>query len=217
MNTLEEQRKYFVEYVLPSIGIIDERVLKAFQNTPREEFVPEEYRDEAYSNNPLPIGEGQTISQPSLVALMTQMLKLKGDEKVLEIGTGSGFQTAILAQIAKEVHSIERIESLSKKAKERFQRLEIKNIITYIGDGTMGLEEQAPFDAILVTAGAKEIPQPLINQLAVGGRLLIPLGDSFRNQKLTIIDKSEKGLKLNELEAVTFVPLIGEHGWKQLK
>lgn len=211
MEDLLKKRKYFAEYFLPVLGISDKAVLRAFSEIPREEFVPEKFKSDAYVDTALPIGEGQTISQPSLVALMTQLLKLKGNEKILEIGTGSGFQAAILSKIVKEVYTIERLGSLAETAKQVFNKLSLKNINVFVGDGTEGLPQEQPFDVIIVTAGTKEIPQPLIDQLKVGGRLLIPLGDSLAGQRLVLVNKTNKGLKLTEFEGVSFVPLIGKH------
>ena len=215
MEELDKKRKHFAEYLLPVLGVTDKKVLRAFSEIPREEFVPAKYQSQAYVDTALPIGEGQTISQPSLVALMTQLLQLKGSEKVLEIGTGSGFQAAVLSKIAKEVYTIERLEPLAKQAKKFFKKLGLKNIQTIVGDGTQGLPEKQPFDAIIVTAGAKDVPQPLIDQLKIGGRLVIPVGAAPRNQKLLIVDKTKDGIKSTAVESVAFVPLVGKYGWPE--
>jgi len=209
-----KEKTSFVENVLKPAGIYDKRVIKAFTKVPRDEFVPASYRAQAYADRPLPIGEKQTISQPSLVALMTQLLKLKGDEKVLEIGTGSGFQAAILAHLARAVHTIERLPSLAKKAEAVCKRLGYKNIFFHVGDGSLGLPKEQPFDAIIVTAGAREIPQPLLDQLKIGGRLVIPVGETLLTQKLKVITKTKSGVGVEEVEPVAFVPLIGKHGWQ---
>ena len=211
---LEDKLKYFVEEVIKPASITDKRVLSAFSEVPRDEFVPVKYREQAYQDGPLPIGEGQTISQPSLVALMTQFLKLKGNENVLEIGTGSGYQAAILSNLAREVHTIERLPKLSKIAQEACQRLGYKNIHFHVGDGSLGLPKEQPFDAIVVTAGAKEIPKPLLDQLKIGGRLVIPSGETLTQQSLKVVTKTKKGIDIKEIEPVAFVPLIGKLGWK---
>lgn len=211
---IREEQKEFVENIIKPAGIDDERVLEAFRKVPRGEFVLGSYRNQAYNDSPLPIGEGQTISQPSLVALMTQLLRLKGREKVLEIGTGSGFQAAILSQLAKKVHTIERLPNLSNKAERVCKRLGYKNIYFHVGDGSLGLPKEQPFDAIIVTAGAKEIPQPLVDQLRFGGRLVIPTGEALWNQKLKVVTKTKGGIVIEDVEPVAFVPLIGKHGWQ---
>lgn len=203
----------FVQNTIKPAGITDPKVLAAFSEVPREEFVPLKYRDQAYYDGPLPIGEGQTISQPSLVALMTQLLKLKGVEKILEIGTGSGYQAAILSRLAREVHTIERLPKLSKTAADTCQKLGYKNIHFHVGDGSLGLEQEQPFDAIIVTAGAKKIPGPLVEQLKIGGRLVIPAGEDINSQSLKLINKTRSGTKIEEIEPVKFVPLIGKYGW----
>lgn len=205
-------RDEMVKNQIISRGIKDERVIFAFLKVPRHKFVPEKNILEAYDDHPLPIGEGQTISQPYIVALMTECLGLKGDEKVLEIGTGSGYQTAILAELAHEVYSIERISSLAEKAKLILEELGYKNIKIKIGDGTLGWEEFSPYDGIIVTAGSPEIPPPLLNQLNDGGRLVIPLGDSF-SQVLTVVEKNKDKIKKEEICGCIFVPLVGKYGW----
>lgn len=205
----------FVENILIPAGIKDKKVLAAFSNIPREKFISRKFIDQAYHNIPLPIGKGQTISQPSLVALMTELLKLKGREKVLEIGTGSGYQTAILAKLAKRVYSVERIGSLALKARKIFKDLHLNNITVSIGDGSKGLEKYQPYDAIIVTAGAKGIPNPLLDQLKVGGRLVIPAGENYYDQKLKLIIKKPKNISISEITSVAFVPLIGKFGWDQ--
>jgi len=211
---LEAQRKRMVETQLIPRGIHDPLVLKAMGEVPREEFVPKDLRESAYGDNPLPIGEGQTISQPYIVALMTEALELKGAEKVLEIGTGSGYQAAVLAEIAGEVYSVERVAPLSEKAKQILERLGYDNIHFKVFNGTLGWPEHSPYAAIMVTAGAPEIPEPLIEQLAEGGRLIIPVGDSL-GQDLLKIRKVNGEPVTEDLGAVRFANLIGEYGWKE--
>lgn len=195
-------------------GISDERVREAFRKVPRHEFVSKSLSKEAYADHPLPIGESQTISQPYMVALMTECLRLKGGERVLEIGTGSGYQTAILAELAKEVYSVERLQALSIRAKENLDRLGYKNIKTKVGDGTLGWEDHAPYDSILVTAGAPEVPPALIKQLNENGRLAIPVGGTF-SQALTVIEKKKGKAFSEEICGCVFVPLIGIEGWRK--
>ncbi|KPK41134.1 MAG: hypothetical protein AMJ78_06305 [Omnitrophica WOR_2 bacterium SM23_29] len=204
-------RKKMVQEQLAARDITDKKVLDVMSCVERHKFVPERMKRYAYEDMPLPIGEGQTISQPYIVALMTQLLELKGKEKVLEIGTGSGYQAAILAELVKEVYTIEIIGSLGKTAEERLEELGYTNIKVKIADGYYGWEEYAPFDAIIVTAAAEYIPQPLIDQLKVGGRLVIPVGDT-RMQSLLLVQKEPGGkLKEYEITGVLFVPLVGEH------
>ncbi len=187
---------------------INKRVISAFLKVPREEFVLPVYRREAYFDNALPIGFQQTISQPSLVAVMTQALELKGNEKVLEVGTGSGYQAAILSRLAKEVYTVERIEGLAKRAKEILEKLNYKNIKVIIGDGSRGVQEFAPFDAIMVTAGALEIPKALIDQLKENGRIVIPVGINLYSQELLLGKKKNEKMEYKILGEVRFVPLI---------
>ena len=189
-------------------GISDEKVIAAMKNVRRHEFVPEKYRSDAYDDRPLPIGLKQTISQPFVVAYMTQMLKLDGDEKVLEIGTGSGYQAAVLAEIVDEVYTIEILEPLAKSAEKTLKRLGYDDVVVMAGDGYRGWPEHAPFDAIIVTAAPDHIPQPLVEQLAIGGRMVIPVGKW--GQKLTLITKDKDGVKKQEDLPVIFVPMTGE-------
>jgi len=193
-------------------GIRDPKVLDAMRAVPRHCFVPTEYRHLAYSDGPLPIGNGQTISQPYIVALMTQMLHLKGDEVVLEVGTGSGYQAAILAHIVRQVYTIEQYVDLAEKAEELLLSLEITNVHVHVGDGTLGLPEFSPFDAILVTAAAPEVPQPLLDQLADGGRMVIPVGGHF-SQFLQYWERQGDDFRQDIRVPVAFVPLRGRHGW----
>lgn len=189
-------------------GIKDERLLRAMLTVKRHLFVPKEYRMLAYTDRPLPIGEGQTISQPYIVALMTELLQLGGDEKVLEIGTGSGYQAAILAELAREVYTIEIIEPLALRAESLLVKLGYKNITVRCGDGYAGWEEHAPFNAIIVTCAPPEIPQPLLQQLADGGRMVIPVGTDY--QELILIEKTDGEIKKSSIVPVRFVPMTGE-------
>lgn len=198
---------------LESRGITDSRVLAAFKKIPRHIFIPEELRGSAYADHPLPIGEGQTISQPYIVALMTQLLRLTGPERILEIGTGSGYQAAVLAELAKEVYSVERFPDLASRAKDLISGLKYANVQVIVGDGTLGLPQYAPFDGIIVTAAAPAIPGPLIEQLKEGGRLVIPIGESF-SQMLTIAYKKEGKIELEKICACVFVPLVGKYAWQ---
>ncbi len=191
---------------------LDPRVMKAMASVPRHEFVPPEEVPNAYENRPLPIGHGQTISQPYIVAIMTDMLNLKPDSKVLELGTGSGYQAAILGEMAGEVYTIEIVEPLGVSAKKRLQRLGYKNVTTKVGDGYYGWEEHAPFDAIIVTAAASHIPPPLIKQLKPGGRMVIPVGSRFMTQQLLLVDKHEDNKVVSrQVMPVLFVPVTGNH------
>ena len=214
MSDFDLQRKRLVDGIRLR-GIRDERVLSALLKVPRHLFVPEELRDRAYVDAPLPIGEGQTISQPYIVALMTEALELDEDSRVLEIGTGSGYQAAILAEIAKEVYTVERIPALLERARRILEALGYDNIYFKLGDGTLGWEEHAPYDAIIVTAGAPEVPEPLVEQLKVGGRMVIPVGDEFSQRllRVTKLDSSGK-VKIEDLGGCVFVKLKGKHGWR---
>ena len=199
------------EQLLPR-GISDDKVLEAFKNVPRHEFVAEESWASAYNDYPLPIGEGQTISQPYMVALMTECLRLKGGERVLEIGAGSGYQAAVLAEIAKEVYSVERFQALAESAGKILKRLGYANCWIKIGDGTLGWEENAPYDGIVVTAGSPGIPESLVRQLKDSGRLVIPIGGGF-SQVLTVVEKSGRSIATEEVCGCVFVPLVGKDGW----
>lgn len=189
-------------------GVADPRVLSAIEETPRDKFVPEKYAEFAWDNRPLPIGYDQTISQPLVVGLMTQALELTGVESVLEVGTGSGYQTAILSRLAAHVCTIERIRELLEAAVLHLAELSILNVSTRVGDGAEGWPKRAPFDRIIVTAAAAEVPQPLIDQLADGGILVVPVGDPGADQKLRIIRKTDGLLTTDELGLVRFVPLV---------
>lgn len=189
--------------------IKDKRVIDAFLKVERHRFVPQDLINTAYGDFPLPIGEGQTISQPYIVALMTEELRLEGGERVLEIGTGSGYQAAILAQLCSQVYTIERITSLAKRAQILLKELNYNNIIVKLGNGTVGLSEEAPFDRIMVTAATQRTPPALIEQLKDGGRLLLPLGNSF-SQVLTLVEKQANHLNSRSICNCVFVPLIGK-------
>ncbi|TNF54860.1 protein-L-isoaspartate(D-aspartate) O-methyltransferase [bacterium] len=208
----ERERKMMVDHQLRSRGIVDEKVLSAMERVERHRFVDKNMQDRAYDDCALPIGQDQTISQPYMVALMTELLELRGDENVLEIGTGSGYQAAILSHLASEVFSIERIETLAMKAKDMFQELGYTNIHVLVKDGTLGLPERAPFDGIIVTAASPDIPDTYIRQLKINGRLVIPVGSRY-SQTLHKVIKTPKGIKTSISTACVFVPLIGEHGW----
>lgn len=191
---------------------LDPKVMDAMRKVPRHEFVPWQARHKAYENRPLPIGHGQTISQPYIVALMTDLLEPKRQHKVLEVGTGSGYQAAILAELVAEVFTIEIIEPLGNEAKERLKQLNYKNVHVRIGDGYYGWEEHGPFDGIVVTAATSHIPPPLIHQLKPGGRMVIPVGSRFMVQQLVVVEKDAKGkLTTRQILPVRFVPLTGEH------
>jgi protein-L-isoaspartate(D-aspartate) O-methyltransferase len=193
---------------LQSRDITDPRVLRAMETVPRHLFVPPELEAQAYTDGPLPIGEGQTISQPYIVALMTQLVRPEKDHKVLEIGTGSGYQAAVLSLLCREVFSIEILEPLARQAQQRLQRLGYLNVRTRIGNGYQGWPEAAPFDGILVTAGATEIPPALIEQLKPGGRMIIPVGASLNTQILKVVEKKSDGkLEIKDYSPVRFVPL----------
>ena len=191
---------------------LDPKVMDAMRKVPRHEFVPRQVRDIAYENRPLPIGYGQTISQPYIVALMTDLLEPKPQQKVLEVGTGSGYQAAILAQLVAEVYTIEIIEPLGNEARERLKRLNYRNVHVRIGDGYYGWKEHGPYDGIVVTAAASHIPPPLIQQLKPGGRMVIPVGSRFMVQQLVLVEKDAKGkLTTRQILPVRFVPLTGQH------
>lgn len=213
MIDFPKARLKMVEEQIVSREIKDPRVIAAMKKVPRHLFVEEALQSQAYSDHPLPIGEKQTISQPYMVAIMTEALLLKGKEKVLEIGAGSGYQTAILAELAEKVFSIERIRSLAIKARQLLYELGYFNIEIKIFDGTYGWVEEAPFDAIIVTAGAPDIPQPLVDQLAIDGRLVIPVGDAYV-QDLIRVTKMKEGVKKEALGGCRFVKLIGKYGWE---
>jgi len=213
MDKYKHLRELMVETQILERGIRDKRVIEVMKKLPRHLFVPENIIDDAYDDRALPIGHGQTISQPYIVALMTELLELKGDEKVLEIGTGSGYQAAILAELAREVHTVERVLQLAEESRNRFERLGYKNIKVYIRDGTEGVPEEAPFDRIIITAATPEIPPPLVEQLKEGGIVVAPVGERYSQYMLKAIKKGNE-LERHYLIPVAFVPLIGKYGWK---
>jgi protein-L-isoaspartate(D-aspartate) O-methyltransferase len=194
-------------------GITDAAVLAAMEFVPRHEFVPREFREKSYDDVPLPIGDGQTISQPYIVAAMTAALHTRPSDRVLEIGTGCGYQAAILSRLAREVFGVERRPELALSASARLARLGYANVHVHCGDGTFGMPDLAPFDAILVAAAAPAIPQPLLAQLAEGGRMIVPVGDA-EHQELQLIEKCGKSVRTTTLEGCRFVPLVGYHGWQ---
>lgn len=212
-----------VDYVLAREALVrslrrdiqDERVLKAFRSVPREHFVPEQLRRYAYDDRAIPIGRDQTISQPLMVAIMTQALKLKGDEKVLEVGTGSGYQAALLSKLAREVVGVERLPDLAQAASRRLEEVGASNVRVHESGETLGRPEDAPYDAIIVTAGAPRVPRSLLDQLAMGGRLVVPVGDR-KVQQLVRATKSDRGVSLEKLGECRFVPLIAKReGWPE--
>lgn len=211
----ERQREEMVKKQIEARGVTDPKVLAAMRKVPRHLFVSEALMDQAYGDFPLPIGEQQTISQPYIVAEMSQALQLKKQDRVLEIGTGSGYQAAILAEIVSRVYTIERIHSLFIRARKLFDKLRYYNIVTRYSDGTTGWKEESPFDAIIITAAARDVPQVLIDQLACGGRLVMPVGGQYA-QELIRLDKDERGvLHQVSLGGCRFVKLIGEYGWRE--
>ncbi len=213
MSRFDLARRRMVEGQLMARGIRDKGVLDAMRKIPRHLFVEEALQDQAYGDHALPIGERQTISQAYMVALMSEALALNGSEKVLEVGTGSAYQTAVLAELAEHVYSLERIDLFIEKTKTLMRDLGYENVCIRCADGTVGWEEEAPFDAILVAAGAPEIPHALIAQLAIGGRLVIPVGDRV-SQVLKKFVKQKTGATETSLTPCTFVPLVGEAGWQ---
>ena len=196
-------------------GITDERVLEAFSRVPREHFIPEALWSQAYGESPLPIGERQTISQPLIVGSMLQLLQLTGHERVLEIGVGSGYATALLACLCRWVYGMERIPALARGARQAIESLDLRNVLLRSGDGTLGWREYAPFDAILVSAAAPSLPEPLLDQLSPGGRLIIPVGDD-QVQQLCLVTSTPEGLVQQGFEGCRFVPLIGRFGWEKI-
>jgi protein-L-isoaspartate(D-aspartate) O-methyltransferase len=203
-----------VEHLRRHYGIKDERVLDAMNRVPRHFFVPEGIQSQAYKDNALPIAAGQTISQPFIVGRMTELLELKGRERVLEIGSGSGYQTSVLALVARKVFAVERIPELAADAKSLLLWMGYRNISFKTADGTEGWKSYAPFDAILVAAGGPEIPKPLVEQLEIGGRMVIPIGRDQKSQILVRATRTESGFSTENCGPCAFVPLIGEHGWE---
>ncbi len=214
VDEFEITRRKMVERLRDHYKIADEFVLDVMQKVPRHFFVPEALKFQAYKDNALPIAGNQTISQPFIVARMTELLDLKPSSRVLEIGAGSGYQSAVLAKIARTVYSVERVPILASKAAERLLALGLKNVSVKCDDGTLGWEVYAPFDAILVAAGGPSIPEPLVEQLRIGGRLVIPIGKDSKTQDLVRVTRPEKGYTTEKFGPCAFVPLIGEHGWQ---
>ena len=212
--THDRLREEMVKNQIEARGITDPNVLSAMRAVPRHLFVSEAFADQAYDDHPLPIGEQQTISQPYIVAEMTQALALTAEDRVLELGSGSGYQAAVLAQIAYRVYTVERIHALYSKSRKIFDRLQYHNIVSSYADGTLGWEEESPFDAIIVTAGAPEVPLVLVNQLAVGGRMVLPVGNQTTQELIRIV-RTEQGVHQTRLGGCRFVRLVGEHGWKK--
>lgn len=216
--SMEQKREEMVARQIAGRGIHDPNVLAAMREVPREAFVSQDHADYAYDDGPLPILEGQTISQPYVVALMIQELEIEAGDRVLEIGTGSGYAAAIISRMAAEIYTVERIESLVDFARQNLEALGYDNVRVHQGDGTLGWSEHAPYDAIVVAAGGPEVPESLKEQLATGGRLIIPVGSEQRAQRLVkVTRKTEEEYELETLSHVRFVPLIGEEGWEKEK
>jgi protein-L-isoaspartate(D-aspartate) O-methyltransferase len=209
-----EERRLMVESQIRKRGVIEERVLRAMATVPRHEFVPANWINLAYADEPLPIGYGQTISQPYIVAAMVAALGLTGSEIVLEIGTGCGYQAAVVSLLAREVHTVELLAELAQSAAERLQRLGYANVHVHCGDGTLGWPSFGPYDAILIAAAAPSVPEPLLRQLADGGRLIAPVGEEDK-QELRLVTRREGKLLLKQCGSCRFVPLMGEHGWRK--
>ena len=205
-------RERMVREQIIARGIKDPRVIEAMQQVPRDLFVPEALAGQAYGDFALPLGEGQTISQPYMVAYMSESLELSGKERVLEVGTGTGYQAAVLSRLSERVYSMERIRSLLEKARKIFEQIQCRNVITQLSDGSYGWKDEAPFDAIMVTAGSPSLPGPLMEQLKVGGTMVIPIGG--RNvQRLVRVRRSARGFLEENLMECSFVALVGDHGW----
>lgn len=216
MKKVEEwkfERERMVQEQIIARGVKDERVLQAMREVPRHLFVEKTYYHQVYNDYPLPVGHGQTISQPYMVAVMTELLELKGDENILEIGTGSGYQTAILALLCSKIYTMERIAELTKDARSRLEKLGFRNISFMVGDGSIGWLDYAPYKGIIVTAGAPDIPNALIEQLDENGRLVIPVGYEH-SQVLNVVKKHKGRIYRKEIFECTFVPLLGKQGWK---
>lgn len=212
-DAMTMQRLAMVDWLRGHYKIADERVLEVMAALPRHLFVPEAIKSQAYKDNALPISGGQTISQPFIVARMTELLELSGKEKVLEIGAGSGYQTAVLARLARRVFAIERLPNLADEAARRLKILGVGNVTLKAADGTTGWKDYMPYDAILVAAGGPTVPEPLIEQLKIGGKLVIPIGEGRQKQNLIRLTRTEGGRKREDFGPCAFVPLIGEHGW----
>jgi protein-L-isoaspartate(D-aspartate) O-methyltransferase len=215
LDAHREARLLMVEEQLRARGIREERVLEAMARVPRHEFVSQDHRDQAYEDHPIPIGEGQTISQPFVVAAMLEALALRPEDVVLEVGTGSGYETAVLAELARRVYSVERIAVLAERARGVLERLGYRNVTVVHGDGSQGLPEAASFDAIVVAAAAPHVPKPLMDQMRDGGRLVIPVGSGFA-QELQLVRKIGGTVTTMHLDGVRFVPLIGREGFREV-
>jgi len=214
-NEYTSKRQRMIETQLLPRGIKDPRVIAAMRKVPRHLFLDEALWPEAYEDHPVPIGEKQTISQPFIVAIMTEALKLSGTEKILEIGTGSGYQAAVLAELAEQVYSMERLPSIAKRARRILDELKYANIVITIGDGTLGWKEHSPYDGIIITAASPYPPKTLLEQLKVGGRLIIPIGDEFTQDLTLYIRDSDKDYSKESYGGCRFVKLIGEQGWRE--
>jgi protein-L-isoaspartate(D-aspartate) O-methyltransferase len=210
----DKERGRMVDEQIAVRGVADPRILAAMRKVPRHEFLPEAIRGMAYQDSALPLGEAQTMSQPYMVALMSQLLELKGTERVLEIGTGSGYQAAVLAELCEKVYTVERVKMLADRARSALDRLGYRSVAIKVYDGTYGWKEMAPFDAIMVTAGAPDVPAPLVAQLNEGGRMIIPVGERFGQTLLKVV-KTPEGPVTEKSIPCMFVPLIGNHGWKE--
>lgn len=215
LDDMTIRREQMVAALANEFRICDPRVLAAMRQIPRHRFVPEALKAQAYRDGALPIASGQTISQPYIVARMTELLELDGTETVLEIGAGTGYQTAILATLAKKVFAIERLDSLAREASSRLAGLGFRNVTLKTADGSKGWSAYQPFDAILVAAGGPGVPAPLVAQLKVGGKLVIPVGETRENQRLIRVTRTESGTRTEDFGPCVFVPLIGDHGWKE--
>ncbi len=213
MTDLEAERQRMVDEQIVRRGLTEPRLLAAMRAVPRHEFVPAEYLDYAYDDGPLPIGSGQTISQPYIVALMTHLLALRGVERVLEVGTGSGYQAAVLAHMAAEVHTVEILPELAEQARVSLNRLGLNNVHCHLADGSLGWPKAAPYEGILVAASAPDVPPPLLEQLADGGRLVLPVGGRL-SQELVVVTRQGEKYERRTVLSVAFVPLRGVHGWK---
>lgn len=215
MNAYDSKRQYMVETQIVARGIKDKRVIDALRKIPRHLFLDEALWPQAYEDHAMPIGEKQTISQPYIVALMTEALQLTDRKKVLEIGTGSGYQTAILAELADQVYSIERIPSIAKRARKTFDKLQYRNVVVTIGDGTSGWKEHSPYDGIIVTAASPNIPKPLLEQLTIGGRLVIPIGEESVQDLIVYTKEDKNNFTEENYGGCRFVKLVGEYGWRE--
>jgi protein-L-isoaspartate(D-aspartate) O-methyltransferase len=214
MDEYQIPRERMIERLREHYKIRDEKVLEVMQNVPRHLFVPEALKTQAYKDNALPIASNQTISQPFIVARMTELLELGLQSKVLEIGAGSGYQSVILSKLCRKVFAIERVPNLVAEAQEKLKKLNVQNVVLRCADGTNGWELNSPFDGILVAAGSPGVPPPLLNQLKISGRLVIPIGEDQKTQKLIRVTRTKNNFQTEDFGACAFVPLIGEHGWQ---